>query len=160
VQLESGANERAISPRGALGLMQIMPKTSAFLPPTTRGPERYEQHLSTGRPLPAETQAYLAALAPVTHPERRYDGSSAASRVVPWRQAPLFVEQLESVPVHGRSASALHFKSSSEVPFTASPPALAPRAEGLFMRRPNEMQSRRSKSHFVTGYGKFWPIEK
>lgn len=179
VQLESGANERAISLKGALGLMQIMPKTwvelrvryglgidpfdprdnmlagaaclremhdrfgsPGFLAAYNAGPERYEQHLATGRPLPAETQAYLAALAPVTHPEQRYDGPSVVSRVVPWRQAPLFVEQLESVPVHGRSASALHFKSSSEVPFTASPPALAPRAEGLFVRRPNEMQSR------------------
>ena len=102
MQLESGANERAISPKGALGLMQIMPKTwvelsvryglgidpfdprdnilagtaylremhdrfgsPGFLAAYNAGPERYEQHLATGRPLPAETQAYLAALAPV-----------------------------------------------------------------------------------------------
>ena len=179
MQLESGANDRAISPKGALGLMQIMPRTwvelsvryelgvdpldphdnilagtaylremhdrfgsAGFLAAYNAGPERYKQHLTTGRPLPAETQAYVAALAPVIDPEQRHDACSVASRVVPWRQAPLFVEQLENVPVDGQSASALHFKSSCEVPSTAGPSVLAPRAEGLFVRRPNEMQSR------------------
>ena len=179
MQLESGANDRAISPKGALGLMQIMPKTwvelgvryglgidpfdprdnilvgtaylremhdrfgsPGFLAAYNAGPKRYEQHLATGRPLPAETQAYLDALAPVIDPEQQHGGSSVASRVVPWRQAPLFVEQPESTRANGRSASALHFKSSSEVSSTARPPVLAPRAEGLFVRRTNEMQSR------------------
>ena len=179
MQLESGANERAISPKGALGLMQIMPKTwvelsvryglgidpfnprdnilvgtaylremhdrfgsPGFLAAYNAGPERYEQHLAMGRPLPAETQAYLAAFAPVIDLGQQHDGSSVASRIIPWRQAPLFVEQLESTSVDDRSASALHFKSRSEVPAIARPPVLAPSADGLFVRRKNEMQSR------------------
>lgn len=55
---------------------------------------------------PAETQAYLAALAPVIDLEHRDGRASVARRVVPWRQAPLFVEQLESIAVDRRSASA------------------------------------------------------
>ena len=141
MQLESGGDERAISPKGALGPMQIMPRTwvelsvryglgidpfdprdnilagaaylremhdrfgsPGFLAAYNAGPERYEQHLATGRPLPAETQAYVAALAPVIDLERRDSQVFVASRVVPWRQAPLFVERLESSPVDRRSA--------------------------------------------------------
>jgi hypothetical protein len=179
MRLASGTNERAISPKGALGLMQVMPKTwvelsvryglgidpfdlrdsilagaaylremhdrfgsPGFLAAYNAGPERYEQHLATGRPLPAETQAYLAALAPVIDLGQQHGGSSVASRIVPWRRAPIFVEQLESTPVNGRSASALSFKTLSEVPSAARPPVLNPRADSLFVRRKNEMWSR------------------
>jgi type IV secretory pathway protease TraF len=55
---------------------------------------------------------------------------------------PLFVEQLESTPVNGRSAPALHFKFPSDVSSTARRPVLAPRADGLFVRGLNEMQRR------------------
>ena len=56
------------------------------------GPARYDEHLATGRALPAETRAYVALLAPAL-------GSSAPSdrpRTVlqppaDWREAPLFV---------------------------------------------------------------------
>ena len=101
MQVESGGDERAISPRGALGPMQIMPRTwvelsvryglgidpfdprdnilagaaylrelhdrfgsPGFLAAHNAGPERYEQHLATGRPPPA-------ALAPVINAELR-----------------------------------------------------------------------------------------
>jgi soluble lytic murein transglycosylase-like protein len=127
MQLESAGDGRAISPKGALGPMQIMPGTwvelsvryglgidpfephdniiagatylremhdrfgsPGFLAAYNMGPERYEQHLATGRPLPAETQAYLAALAPVIDLERRVVGAFVFSRVNSWRQAPLF----------------------------------------------------------------------
>jgi hypothetical protein len=56
------------------------------------GPARYDEHRSTGHPLPAETRAYVAALAPIL-------GGAAASEAPPsappppldWRDAPLFI---------------------------------------------------------------------
>jgi hypothetical protein len=179
MQLESGGGERVISSKGALGPMQIMPRTwvelsvryglgidpfdprdnimagaaylremhdrfgsPGFLAAYNAGPERYEQHLATGRPLPAETQAYVAALSPVLDLERRDGGPFVASRVVPRRQAPLFVEQSENLPVDRQSATASRLKASLEVLHTASPSVLTPHAEGLFVRRSNEMRSR------------------
>jgi hypothetical protein len=102
MHLESGAHARALSPKGAMGLMQIMPATyatlraryalganpydprdnilagaaylremldrygaSGFLAAYNAGPRRYEEHLRTGRPLPIETQQYVAMLAPI-----------------------------------------------------------------------------------------------
>ncbi len=99
---ESAADVRALSPKGAMGLMQIMPATYAtlraryalganpydprdnilagaaylremfdrygapgFLAAYNAGPRRFEEHLRTGRPLPIETQQYVAMLAPI-----------------------------------------------------------------------------------------------
>jgi soluble lytic murein transglycosylase-like protein len=100
LQAESGGDPHAVSHKGAMGLMQIMPGTwaelrgqlglgtnpfdphdnifagTAFLRAMcdrygypglfaayNAGPARYDQHLKTGTPLPAETQRYIAALA-------------------------------------------------------------------------------------------------
>ena len=113
-----------------------------FLAAYNAGPERYEQHLATGRPPPAETQAYVAALAPVINAELRDGEASVANPVVLWWQAPLFVGHLEGLPVDRRSAFALPLKSSSNVLSGVSPTVLTPHAEGLFVRRSNEMRSR------------------
>jgi hypothetical protein len=179
MQRESAGDEQAASPKGALGLMQIMPRTwvelsvryelgidpfdprdnlmagaaylremldrfgaPGFLAAYNAGPERYEQHLATGRSLPEETQAYLAALAPVIDLEHRDGGTFVAGRVVPWRQDPLFPGQLESMPVDRQSASTLPLKSSSETQSAASPSVLTPHAAGIFVRRSDEMRSR------------------
>ncbi len=64
----------------------------AMLAAYNAGPARYDEHRSTGRPLPAETRAYVAALAPIL-------GGAAASEAPPsapppppdWRDAPLFI---------------------------------------------------------------------
>jgi Transglycosylase SLT domain len=100
MRVESGGRVRAVSPKGAIGLMQIMPDTWAglrqryrlgrdpydphdnilagaaylremhdlygtagFLAAYNAGPGRYAEYLASGRPLPAETLAYVAALA-------------------------------------------------------------------------------------------------
>jgi hypothetical protein len=179
MQVESRGDERAISPKGALGPMQIMPRTwvelsvryglgidpfdprdnimagaaylremhdrfgsPGFLAAYNAGPDRYAQYLATGRPLPAETRTYVAALAPVLDLQPRDGGASKARPVVPWRQAPLFVGRLETVAADRQSAPASRLKSSPEVLSTASPSVLTPHAESLFVRRSNEMRSR------------------
>jgi soluble lytic murein transglycosylase-like protein len=39
--------------------------SAGFLAAYYAGPTRYEQHLTTGQPLPAETTAYVAAVTPL-----------------------------------------------------------------------------------------------
>jgi len=100
IMAESGGDPKAVSPKGAMGLMQLMPETWAELrdqydigadpfDPRTNilagtaylkamqhrfgypalfaaynaGPGRYEDHLRTGKPLPAETRDYVARIA-------------------------------------------------------------------------------------------------
>ncbi|MCH6202868.1 lytic transglycosylase domain-containing protein [Brucella ciceri] len=64
----------------------------AMLAAYNAGPGRYDEHRATGRPLPAETRAYVAALAPALGgavaagtPEKQSAPPSD------WRDAPLFV---------------------------------------------------------------------
>jgi soluble lytic murein transglycosylase-like protein len=123
MRAESFGNPRAVSPKGAMGLMQIMPRTwpalraryrlgadpfdprdnllagaaylrelfdrygpAGFLAAYNAGPARWEDHLATGRPLPAETRTYLARLAPTVGGE----AAPLAAAVRSWTQAALF----------------------------------------------------------------------
>lgn len=131
LQAESNGDRRAVSPAGAIGLMQIMPDTWAelrvrhklgndpfeardnilagaaymselhaefgapgFLAAYNAGPGRYTEYIEQGRPLPPETRAYVAKLAP------KLGGSadkplpkSRSPRADNWSQSPLFAEQ-------------------------------------------------------------------
>ena len=127
---ESRNDVRAVSPAGALGLMQIMPETwaelrgryqlgrdpfdprdniiagtaylremldrygtvPAMLAAYNAGPARYDEHLATGRALPAETRAYVALLAPALGSTAPSDKPRTALQPpADWREAPLFV---------------------------------------------------------------------
>ncbi|PTW63149.1 transglycosylase-like protein with SLT domain [Breoghania corrubedonensis] len=56
------------------------------------GPDRYDEYLATGRPLPAETRAYVDLLAPALDATVPSQGAPATPSPPPdWREAPLFV---------------------------------------------------------------------
>ena len=133
VQVESGGDEHAISLRGAMGLMQLMPGTwvelsvryglgldpfdprdnvfagtaylremhdrlgsAGFLAAYHAGPSRYQQHLATGQPLPPDTVAYVAAVAPLLGDEQGERAAFGRRRAVPWRQSPLFIGRVDA----------------------------------------------------------------
>ncbi|RVM04655.1 lytic transglycosylase domain-containing protein [Sinorhizobium meliloti] len=65
---------------------------AAMLAAYNAGPGRYEEHRATGRPLPAETRAYVAALAPALGGAVAAGTPEKQSAPPPdWRDAPLFV---------------------------------------------------------------------
>ena len=141
IQIESKGNPKALSPKGAVGLMQLMPNTYAelriryglgadptdphdnivagtaylrdmrkrfgtggFLAAYNGGPQRYKDHLATGRPLADETVTYVAKLVPLLSGGPVDDDGSLTIDHVSWQQAPLFVEQRAGVSGVSRSA--------------------------------------------------------
>lgn len=140
IRIESNGNPKALSPKGAVGLMQLMPDTYAelrircglganpidphdniiagtaylremrerfgtegFMAAYNAGPQRYEDHLATGRPLADETLAYVAKLAPLLSGGLPADNRSTTTDHVSWQQAPLFVEQRSDISGVSRS---------------------------------------------------------
>ena len=170
MRLESAGDVRSVSPKGAMGLMQIMPETWAglriryglganpfnahdnilagtaylrelhdrygetgFLAAYNAGPARYEQHLETGRPLPFETQNYVAALAPIVAGEH-IDGTVVAhSTMQPWTESALFVAQSDSSRAKPAQSSATHDRQQPARTAVADWTALAPQSAGLFV---------------------------
>lgn len=173
MRVESRGDVRAISPKGAMGLMQIMPATWAdlrarhglggdpydpranimagaaylremhdrygspgFLAAYNAGPGRYEEYRATGRPLPAETRAYVAAVAPIIGGgDRAAPVTVATADPLAWTRAPLFIVQVDSRPRADRR-QADSDPAAPSAPESARDPALpAPRSDGLFVAR-------------------------
>ncbi|WP_245340607.1 lytic transglycosylase domain-containing protein [Mesorhizobium sp. WSM4313] len=141
MHLESARDPRAVSRKGAVGLMQIMPQTWAelrlrhqlgrdpfdphdnilagtaylrelydrygspgFLAAYNAGPERYEASLR-GRPLPAETRAYVAKLRPLSGGgDAPGTLTTSHDKNVTWKAAPLFIVRSRSLADSSRSS--------------------------------------------------------
>jgi transglycosylase-like protein with SLT domain len=177
MQVESGGDEHATSPRGAMGLMQLMPGTwvelsarhrlgldpfdphdnilagaaylkemydrfgsEGFLAAYHAGPLRYQQHLTTGRPLPQETLAYIVVLAPMLTSEQRGHDVPRVGSIIPWRQSPLFIERRDAALTEDRSAPEVQraFKPTALIPGSSK---LSPPPADLFVRPLREGQS-------------------
>ena len=108
---------------------------AAMLAAYNAGPARYDEYRLADRPLPAETRAYVAALAPVLLGKRPSGTAITAVRPLDWREAALFISRDDGTfatdPVlPDRTVGA----APSPVP--AVPQAgITPQSEGLFVQR-------------------------
>ena len=120
---------------GAAYLRELHDRYGApgFLAAYNAGAARYEDHLSTGRPLPAETLAYVEALAPLIGGVST-DGMAAVDRTLrPWTEAPLFATHFAS-SAGAFAPSTPHSGQPSTDRAMQQPTALVLRSEGLFVR--------------------------
>jgi soluble lytic murein transglycosylase-like protein len=172
MQAESLGDPHAVSSKGAIGLMQIMPETWAelrlryglaadpydphdniiagaaylrelsvrygspgFLAAYNAGPGLWENHLATGQPLPDETRAYLARLAPIVDASGADNAAALASVIRSWTEAPLFPMLSEYPPSDRQLASGVASDRASNGGAAADWTGLAPQPEGLFVAR-------------------------
>jgi soluble lytic murein transglycosylase-like protein len=178
MQVESGAKQRARSSKGAMGLMQIMPKTwtelharygfgtdpfdphdnilagaayirelydrygaPGFLAAYNAGPGRYERHLATGRPLPDETQSYVATLIPMINRARSDVQISAGARSSAWANSSLFATRTAGISSDGRSRADMRQNRTSRAHGIVDLSALVPQSGSLFVHLTGETRS-------------------
>jgi soluble lytic murein transglycosylase-like protein len=176
MRVESAGDVRARSRTGAMGLMQIMPRTwselraqydfgsdpydphdnilagaaylremhdrygaPGFLAAYNVGPGRYERHLATGRPLPDETQAYVATLAPMIG-GRQVDGKVAAADSSNWQRATLFIVRAENRSIDDRRSPDVQSRRPLGVRAVVDLSALVPQSHNLFVRHAGEVR--------------------
>ncbi|WP_425645377.1 lytic transglycosylase domain-containing protein [Agrobacterium leguminum] len=180
MQAESDHDPHAISPKGAMGLMQIMPATwqelrarhglgddpydprdnilagsaylaelhdlygsPGFLAAYNAGPGRYEKHLVTGDPLPAETVAYMAKIVPQIDADAAFAYRTADRPTrSEWSVAPLFVARVAVPAGDDETAADLSSGRPSSASTITDLSALAPPSDGLFVRRSQVQEAR------------------
>lgn len=108
---------------------------AAMLAAYNAGPGRYDEYRLADRSLPAETRAYVAALAPVLLGELPVGGGAVPARPLDWREAEIFIAR-------GGGAATIDPMSPDRVPddtsslLLAAPESLtALQPEGLFVKR-------------------------
>ena len=90
---------------------------TAMLAAYNAGPGRYDEHLSRGRPLPAETRAYLAKLASITGGAGDTQLAAAPpSDPYAWRRAALFAVRSAAASDRGAGAESGAAPTPSERP--------------------------------------------
>ncbi|WP_348640429.1 lytic transglycosylase domain-containing protein [Mesorhizobium sp. B1-1-6] len=109
-----------------------------FLAAYNAGPARYEAYLA-GRPLPAETRAYVAALAPlVGGPATTRPFAITSAEAIPWKDASLFAGQ----PSRQQAVASVPAERPPDDAGSAAPlrdvSAIVPLSEGLFVARAGE----------------------
>jgi soluble lytic murein transglycosylase-like protein len=179
MHVESDGKLRARSQKGAMGLMQIMPKTwtelraryglgadpydprdnilagaayirelhdrygaPGFLAAYNAGPRRYENHMATGRPLPNETQAYFATLAPTIGGKQIGRKIVAISKSLTSARSRLFVVRTASNSSYDRSSLRMRPERPPRVRTVVDLSALVPQSGNLFVHRAIEVRAK------------------
>jgi hypothetical protein len=106
------------------------------------GPGCYERHLATGRPLPHETKAYVAMLAPMIDRAPTNVKIDAVARSFAWANSSLFSARSAGLSSAGRSSADMRQGRSSSARGVVDLSALVPHSGNLFVHRTREMRSR------------------
>jgi hypothetical protein len=106
-----------------------------FLAAYNAGPGRYEQFLSTGRSLPAETQNYVTTLAPIIGGGDANWLASGIAKLVSWTHAPLFAGHADSAATISRLAADRPRDRRPNTRAVVDVSAIVPRSDGLFPQR-------------------------
>jgi Transglycosylase SLT domain len=178
MHVESAGKSRARSPKGAIGLMQIMPETWAelrarygfgadaydphdnilagaaymrelhdrygspgFLAAYNAGPRRYERFLVAGHPLPGETLAYVATLAPIIGGKQLGSKIGTLPRSFALAGSPLFVVRSTNAAVIDPSPRGLQPNGPLNERAVVDLSALVPQSGRLFVRQSTRAQS-------------------
>ncbi|MDF3626096.1 MULTISPECIES: lytic transglycosylase domain-containing protein [Acetobacteraceae] len=106
---------------------------AGFLAAYNAGPARYDEHLATGRPLPAETRNYVASVSARLALPLADDIAIGASAAPSWQVSSLFPASFlrtENAPRHvGSVHNLVHADDARPSDWTA----LAPQSAGLFI---------------------------
>jgi len=173
LRVESRGHVRAVSPKGAMGLMQIMPDTWAglrvryglgadpydprdnilagaaylremhdrygapgFLAAYNAGPNRFDAYVANGRPLPAETIAYVAEIAPLIGADPLPGNTVVAvADPIAWTRAPLFIARADRVTSANPVQADARPNGAPAAPSARDPAADPPPSDGLFVAR-------------------------
>ncbi|MDL2201313.1 lytic transglycosylase domain-containing protein [Brucella intermedia] len=112
---------------------------SAMLAAYNAGPGRYDEHRSTSRPLPAETRAYVAALAPILGGAAASDIAVAAPPPPPdWREAPLFVTRSADARTVAAPPSGAQFGGARASVTVRGPADAEPEIGSIFVARADD----------------------
>jgi len=109
-----------------------------FLAAYNAGPARYEAYLA-GRPLPAETRAYVAALAPLIGESEGIRPFAVASvEAIPWKHGSPFVGQSDRIQAVALVPTERPENDVSSAPSVRDVSAIVPLSGGLFVARAGE----------------------
>ncbi len=113
-----------------------------FLAAYNAGPRRYEHHLATGRPLPDETQAYVATLAPTIGGEQISRKIVAVWKSLNLARSSLFIERTASNSSGDRPSPSVRPDRPLNVRTVVDLSALVPQSGNLFVHRASEVRAK------------------
>jgi Transglycosylase SLT domain len=112
-----------------------------FLAAYNAGPGRYENHLATDRPLPDETQEYVAKLAPTVEGKQTDGKIAAVAKPSTLAGSPLFVVRIASNSTVDRPSPNARPDRRSNGRAVVDQSALVPQSSNLFVHHASEARS-------------------